>query len=1197
MSRRSFRSQAPTSPRKPVFRRPIVLAGGLLLAALIWFAPAIVVNSPLKDQIIASATSDFEGTIVIDSMSAGWLSSLRANNVVVFDAQGERLAEVPTVVIDKNLIALLRDRTDLGSIRIQQPVAHLVARSNGSNIEDAASAWIEPSGESSNISCAIELEGGTLNVTDATTGAQWSARDLNLAVELPKDSAAPLTMRLDTKLDAPSGQTGELSAEGLWQAGTGVAEASRGNLSVQAAAVPIELASSVLQRTSPGVAMSGLLHGKLQLDWGQANQTARAEGLAVQRLHLVAPPWIGTDQVNLESLTINGELTHQSGNWQIQQATIESDVGQLQADGSAVVRRVDGEDWLDELQQAIRYGRFRVAGNLDLARLAQMLPNTLRIREGTHISTGQISLALASDTAAAGQRWDGRVEASNLAAMHAGRRLTWDKPVTITVAAHETDGAVVFDNVSCDSSFLQLVGSGTPERGSAELSGDLSRFASELNQFVDLGNLKMAGRLEAKLGWQQTNDQRLRLDASGTARQFELVTGAAPPWREDHLSVTFAGVGDHRGRSWQAIEQGELDVRSGGDQLKIELLSTPAGAVRQNGLPLRIRMNGELNRWLARLQPVFVAPGWSLGGVVDLAADANVGADHLQIAKADLQVKGLQASNGAVFISEPVVKITTSGHWERKTNSFVSDDTTLASQSIALRAGNVVVKSEGGLQVAGHVGYRGDVGRLFALFSDPRQPADHACSGTATGQAQLRVVNGVTSGDLSADIRDFEYLTRDVPRGPAVMNVAQGNGWSTTWREPQLKVGAEFSYEPQSDLVSFTRLEATGDTVGVAAAGKVTDLSRQCHAELDGQVAYDLQKLQGLLRPMLGDRFQVAGRDTRPFRFRGPLFASTNQRPTDGLTPVSLDSNLESSDLTVIAALNEMIAQASLGWSSASLQGFSVGAGELNAEMSDGTLRIAPLDLPVSDGRVHLAPQISLDRSPMIMTLPPGLVVERVQITPEMCTSWLKYVAPLVADATAAQGRFSVTLQGATIPLENPHDGDIEGTIEVHSAQIGPGPLSQQLLMLASQIKALSEGRPFDAANSLGNRWLDLPAQQVAFRMAENRVYHEGLQMEVKDVVIRTRGSVGTDQTLSLVAEVPIRDQWLSSSRYLASLRGQTLQVPIHGTLSKPRLDQRALQQITRQTATGAVNRLIEDETGKLLNKGLNKLFGPPPQQ
>ena len=60
------------------------------------------------------------------------------------------------------------------------------------------------------------------------------------------------------------------------------------------------------------------------------------------------------------------------------------------------------------------------------------------------------------------------------------------------------------------------------------------------------------------------------------------------------------------------------------------------------------------------------------------------------------------------------------------------------------------------------------------------------------------------------------------------------------------------------------------------------------------------------------------------------------------------------------------------------------------------------------------------------------------------------------------------------------------------------------------------------------------------------------------------------------------------------AFRGETIRVPIHGTLTSPKLDRNVLRQITQQTVTGAANRYLEGELNKQLNRGLEKLFGTP---
>ena len=84
--------------------------------------------------------------------------------------------------------------------------------------------------------------------------------------------------------------------------------------------------------------------------------------------------------------------------------------------------------------------------------------------------------------------------------------------------------------------------------------------------------------------------------------------------------------------------------------------------------------------------------------------------------------------------------------------------------------------------------------------------------------------------------------------------------------------------------------------------------------------------------------------------------------------------------------------------------------------------------------------------------------------------------------------------------MADPLAGNVQGTLNIHAARVGPGPLSQQFLSIAEQVKAVVERRaPQAGANSSG-QWLELPAQDVSFQMVDGRVHHRGLQMVVGDV-------------------------------------------------------------------------------------------------
>ena len=112
----------------------------------------------------------------------------------------------------------------------------------------------------------------------------------------------------------------------------------------------------------------------------------------------------------------------------------------------------------------------------------------------------------------------------------------------------------------------------------------------------------------------------------------------------------------------------------------------------------------------------------------------------------------------------------------------------------------------------------------------------------------------------------------------------------------------------------------------------------------------------------------------------------------------------------------------------------------------------------------------------------------------------------------------------------------------------------------------------------------------MLFRMVGGRVYHQGLELIFPEFTVRTHGSVGLDQTMNLMAEMPVPPKWLANTPRLAeSFRNQTISVPIAGTLSQPRLDQKAMADLSRQFLQKAAGNMLEGG----LNKQFERLFGP----
>ncbi len=337
-----------------------------------------------------------------------------------------------------------------------------------------------------------------------------------------------------------------------------------------------------------------------------------------------------------------------------------------------------------------------------------------------------------------------------------------------------------------------------------------------------------------------------------------------------------------------------------------------------------------------------------------------------------------------------------------------------------------------------------------------------------------------------------------------------------------------------------------------------------------------------------GEGIQLHGRQSHPFTIRGPLSTAGVQvgqpvasaSPSPESVPVAgIDHPLVSPDLT---------ARATLGWEGASIYGVPLGPGQVTAQLSEGVVVASPLALNLGSGQVRVAPTLHLNSNPMLIVLEQSPLAQGVEISPQMCASWLKYVTPLLANAATAKGRFSVDLSGAQVPVSDPKTASVGGRLTIHEARIQPGPLAGQIVALTDQVTQLigekNRGLNFLQADQT---WMDIRENSIDFQMSQGRVYHRNLSVQLGKAQVSTEGWVGLDQTMSMVATIPILDDWISGEPLLAGLRGQVLTIPVQGTFDNPRVDRQAIAQFTQQMVGGAAQNYLQGE----LQKGLQKLL------
>jgi hypothetical protein len=487
--------------------------------------------------------------------------------------------------------------------------------------------------------------------------------------------------------------------------------------------------------------------------------------------------------------------------------------------------------------------------------------------------------------------------------------------------------------------------------------------------------------------------------------------------------------------------------------------------------------------------------------------------------------------------------LTASGQYHFADGRLASNSLAVTSTAVSLKASNVQIATRVPRGLSGEFDFRGDLARIWQHVA-PSAPS--RALGQWTGRASLAAdANGVGIRATSR-IDGLQWQSRMPTNSPTGAQALQ-----TVWQEPSVQLDLAGHWSADNEELRIDDGVCQALSGGAQFAGSIQPRRRPPEVNLRGTTNFNLDQLTARLRPWIGPNIQVSGNVPQPFWVKGPP---------------------------------ELAGQFGVGWQSISVHGIVGGAGALVGHWQQRELHIDPFQVPVSQGQLRLAPRVQL-APPYALQLEPGPVLERVAITPEMCRGWLKYFAPLLADAATADGLISLRVARAELPMIAPRQAAAAGVLSIHRGQIGPGPLARQLLTVASTIQTLVDPRGANRQLQPNANWVVLPEQAVSFRVSDGQVAHQDLTMLVGDITIRTRGWVGFNQQLGLVAEVPMQDRWVASQPYLAGLRGQTIKIPIRGTLQQPNVDQRALQQIAGQTVRGAAEGLLQQELRKQLEQ------------
>jgi translocation and assembly module TamB len=1144
------------------------LVGGLVLFCLLLFAPVIVAWSPLRQQILSQALPNYNGNMEIGSASLGWFSNIRLKNVQIDGLDNQPLVKIGEVKLERSLLNLLFDRSDIGKVTIVQPHVFVRMRPGGSNLEDALTEILSEKAES-DTALSLIVQYGSVELS-GTAGA-WQIDSLTGSLVPPtasKQLTAQLTGNIKRINTAQSGGNFQLKIAPNEATAESTASAEK-TLHVQllASSLPLDITSPIFERWNVAANVQGTISAKVSAHVARSGgATVSVDNVQLDNLALDAPTYLA-DQLRIRQVKSSGQVQLNADQILVSAGQMQCDFASGQVSG-ALPRDLGKLTSIPEARAWLQAHSLNASVAVNLARLSAALPQTLAFRQDTAIQNGLFKIGLQTAVANGDNPARTHVAVASLTdvvAVRDGNQIT-AAPIRMEAQVTDTGSELLLSKLTGDASFMQLRGQGSAESGKVELETQLGQLRTQLAQFVNLGSTQLAGTVTGSVEW-ATQDQQFQLkgrgQGTGIAVQFE--EGVA--LQEPQVEMSAVATGTWNVDRTLSISQGQFDIATQTDEFHIGLVA-PMGDVSQLAADLQFTASGTAASWLGRLQTLAGnAEPFKVAGSLAAAGLINATPDSISLANCTVDFNDFQLISEHLVINEPLIKIATAGKIQFSEGHVLVPQATYSSSAVAARVENLQMQLRP-IVASGVCQLRGDASKIVQMLPAISLPSTQV-TGHATAVVELTPATDHTKFSIEAHLAPLQIAHWQ--QSPANPSAGQ---WQTLIDEQDTFLVANGTLKGLPIAIRLEDSKLSSSLFMATASGEIVSDNTNLTTNLQGKVAYDLNRLSSFAKPYLPLSATAVGQGEQPWK----LVA---------VTPLGTPED------RVVTEQTRIEANAAVAWTAASVEGLAVGPGKLNITGQQQRISLSAGDIPLGQGIVHLATLIDweTEQGPRA-TLPAGRMIQQVNLTKEACRGWLKYAAPLTSEATEITGNFSVDwTEPLIVPLQNPRLARGKGVMTVHAAKLAPSPFGQRLIVIARQIEAAVTGRSA-AATASTNLELNLPAQQIIYTVQDGRVWHEGFRATVGDVIIQTKGSVGFDQTLEMVAEVPIQDAWISSGKLPASLRGQTLQLPIRGTFENPKIDDNALQGLVVQGAAAAAQGLINQQ----LERGLNKLFGPRTQ-
>lgn len=1154
---------------------PLGLAG---LTLLILLAPTLAGQMNLSKRFLRSIAARRGLTADAQAVQVGWWTPLQISGLTIKSESAANHLHIGQIDSNMRLLDLLwPSSVSIDDLRVRDVDVRCSVGADGWSLEDEFQKLL--TGQAAKQAARIEIRNVEVAIISQATGQAWRVSELNAAFDLQSQTAEAT---FSGSFAGPAGKPGAAQGKLIADLSSAGQTQSSWRLEAHSQEIPLSFFSLVREsmpellprpdlqldgRASGSIHLTGDAHGQFNADFTDLevaglqlrdtdeqilvweNQRALVRG----GLQLSEQKTIGRNlevELDFATATLNGALPLSlSTPTQIQTSPTQWIAG-FEGTASAVVN-------LESLQKA--------------------LPGFLKFSLPGHIDSGNITASIAADGSSSRQL---SLESDTIYARLSGRTITLE-PIQITAAVTGQGHGLQAKQVQCVSSFATLSGQGDLGSGSAEFEIQSGTLAEILWPGSGLRGTRWDGPIQGSLGWDVDRDDAWRVTASAAAAQSWPAQSSRAGIQPHELRANLEASGRRKGLTLEELTDASLVLLGHNLDLRAELQTAVEQPNSLAQYPIKILGSGDVSSLAGILADYLPSEVHEVQGQFELHLDGNVSATASSLTGAGIEVTQPGFAYRHHRFSQPSLTVDFDGNWDWPSGDLKADALTAVADAISLQIRGQAGKENTNLEVA----WQAQLERARRTLQQPSADLSGAShwrqrflpvsfQSVSTPEIDDWFIEGDLEGkltilgdgpllDVATDLsiknlilKERHLAVKDSSQGKLVFKQSASPTWfnprwqakeltatadappapkpetRVIWTDPHLRLHGTVQYDTTSHRAQTDAIEFNSGWLATTLAGRAHWHNDDAELELSGPASLKMRPIGEQLARLANAPIQFTG------VHQGPLHVHL-QRTRDSSVSIT--------------------ASGQIGWDSAEVVGAKLGPANIPIQLSEQGMKIIASKVPMGEGYLSLAGDISYGSGPPMLTLHPGFLVHSVALTQDITHGWIERIAPPKTEVTSFEGKFGVEIDTASIDLQSPALSKATGRITMANARAELSPAARHKLNSARRLRVASQEREA-AVSPEPIEFISLPNQSVEFDLEYGIVKNQGIALQLGDMHVVNRGQITLDGRLNMMATIPV-DAVGTPSRS-PSTASHFMHVPVLGTIFQPVVDPAGLGSI-----------------------------------